>query len=110
MRRRLTSARSVTLAIDEEDHRRLVRYAKTLSSESSVGATSKSETAASRATRATIAREAAELGDADGEQPVVELRANTAGSARNAAASRRLSEERTTNVCGRSVISRRIWR
>ena len=34
----------------------------------------------------------------------------TAGSAMNAAASRRSSDERTRNVCGRSVISRRISR
>ena len=70
---------------------RLTRYAKTLSSESSVGATSNRVTPASRATRATIRANAGELGDPDRQAVVAQLGAEDAGSAMNAAASRRSS-------------------
>ena len=57
------------------------------------------------------ARERGVVGRADGEQAVGELHAEDrlAGRAERAA-SRRSSEERIVNVCGRSVMSRRISR
>src|SRR5215208_2462316 len=95
---------------DERIHRRETRYAKTLSRESSVGATSNSVTPVSRATRATARVNPPNSATCTARRPSWSSAPNTAGSARKAAARRRSSDERTTNVCGRSVMSRRISR